>query len=286
MTKIIYIEREIKDHFRTKLICSKVSNPEIIVIDRFSEIFNKKNQSFKLQKNNPALIIAKKYKNLIHKTPENYGIGNKYNYYFSYMYNCLFDCKYCFLQGMYSSANFVIFVNYEDYYDEIKKISITNKKKNITIFSGYDFTDSMYESFAHGHDVVVASRFIRGGTMTGCPFLKNILVRCGYYSLYFLSCIPVMDASNGFRLFSKKLLDYVQIESKKGFTYSIELLVKARRLNLSISEIPAKWAERCNGSSNFKLFLWLSEYLKWYFYGLATFWLRKKSSTVRKKLVK
>ena len=88
MTKIIYIEREIKDHFRTKLICSKVSNPEIIVIDRFSEIFNKRNQSFKLQKNDPALILAKKYKNLIHKTPENYGIGNKYNYYFSYMYNC------------------------------------------------------------------------------------------------------------------------------------------------------------------------------------------------------
>ena len=58
MTKIIYIEREIKDHFRTKLICSKISNPEIIVIDRFSEIFNKRNQSFKLQKNNPALILS------------------------------------------------------------------------------------------------------------------------------------------------------------------------------------------------------------------------------------
>ena len=62
MTKIIYIEREIKDHFRTKLICSKVSNPEIIIIDRFSEIFNKRNQSFKLQKNNPALILAKNIK--------------------------------------------------------------------------------------------------------------------------------------------------------------------------------------------------------------------------------
>ena len=43
MTKIIYIEREIKDHFRTNLICSKVSNPEIVIIDRFSEIFNKRN---------------------------------------------------------------------------------------------------------------------------------------------------------------------------------------------------------------------------------------------------
>jgi len=142
--------------------------------------------------------------------------------------------------------------------------------------------DSMYKSFENGNHVVVASRFIRGGTMRGCPLLKNILVRCGSFSLYFLSCIPVMDASNGFRLFSRKLIDYVQIESKKGFTYSIELLVKARRLKLSISEIPAKWEERSYGSSNFKLFSWLNEYLKWYFYGLATFWLRKKSCSVKK----
>ena len=149
MTKIIYIEHEIKDHFRTKLICSKVSNPEIIIIDRFSEIFNKRNQSFKLQKNNPALILAKKYKNLIHKTPENYGIGNKHNYYFSYMYNCLFDCKYCFLQGMYASANYVVFVNYEDYYEEIKKISLTNKNKNITLFSGYDCDSLAFEGISN-----------------------------------------------------------------------------------------------------------------------------------------
>ncbi len=145
MSKIVYIESEIKDHLRTKLICSKFNNPEIIIIDRFSEIFNIRKQSFKLQKTNPALILAKKYKNLFHKTPENYGIGNKYNYYFSYMYNCLFDCKYCFLQGMYSSANYVIFVNYEDYYKEIKKISMTNKKNNITLFSGYDCDSLAFE---------------------------------------------------------------------------------------------------------------------------------------------
>ena len=25
------------------------------------------------------------------------------------MYNCIYDCRYCFLQGMYNSANFVVF---------------------------------------------------------------------------------------------------------------------------------------------------------------------------------
>ncbi len=145
MNKIIYIESDIKDHLRTKLICSSFNKPEVVIIDRFSEIFNKRNQSFKIQKTNPALILAKKYKNLFHKTPDNYGIGNKHNYYFSYMYNCLFDCKYCFLQGMYSSANYVIFVNYEDYYKEIKKISAANKDKRITLFSGYDCDSLAFE---------------------------------------------------------------------------------------------------------------------------------------------
>ena len=149
MSKIIYIESDIKDHKRTKLICSKFKNPEVIIINRFNEVFNKRNQSFKLQKLNPALILAKKHNNLFHKTPENYGIGNKYNYYFSYMYNCLFDCKYCFLQGMYSSANYVIFVNYEDYYEEIKKISIANKEKKITFFSGYDCDSLAFEPISN-----------------------------------------------------------------------------------------------------------------------------------------
>ena len=49
---------------------------------------------------------------------------------------------------MYSSANYVVFVNYEDYYEEIKKISITNKK-NITLFSGYDCDSLAFESISN-----------------------------------------------------------------------------------------------------------------------------------------
>ncbi len=142
--------------------------------------------------------------------------------------------------------------------------------------------DKMHKCFLSGYHIVVASRFIKGGTMRNCPFPKNLLVRLGSLSLFLLSCIPVMDASNGFRLFSKKLINNVQIESKKGFTYSIELLVKAKRLNFAIAEIPAQWEERSNGKSNFKLISWLSEYMKWYFYGLATFWLRKGSTSNKK----
>ena len=134
----------------------------------------------------------------------------------------------------------------------------------------------MFEAYSKGSDIVVASRFMEGGSMKGCPLLKSILVRLASTTLYAFSSIPVKDASNGFRLFSRKLLNLVKIESTLGFAYSLELLAKCNRIGLKIDEIPAQWEERSEGSSRFKILKWLPDYLKWYFYGLETTWLRKR----------
>ena len=151
-------------------------------------------------------------------------------------------------------------------------------------FLNINIIDKMFNSFKCGNDIVVASRFMKGGTMKGCPLLKSILVRLASSTLYALSSIPVKDASNGFRLFSRKLLDAVDIESRVGFAYSIELLAKCNRLQLQISEIPAQWEERIEGPSRFKIFKWMPEYLKWYFYGLSTTWLKKGPQSIKKKI--
>ena len=151
-------------------------------------------------------------------------------------------------------------------------------------FLNVEIIDVMYDAFTKNHDIVVASRFIKGGSMKGCPIIKSILVRVASWSLYLLSSIPVKDASNGFRLFSRKLLNSVDVESKVGFAYSLELLAKCNRLKLKIAEMPAKWEERSEGSSRFKIFEWLPEYLRWYFYGLGTTWLKKGPKDVKKKI--
>ena len=144
--------------------------------------------------------------------------------------------------------------------------------------------DEMYLSFTKNNDIVVASRFMEGGSMKGCPLIKSILARTASTTLYLLSSIPVRDASNGFRLFSRRLLNTVQIESKVGFAYSIELLAKCNRLKLKIHEIPAQWEERIEGVSRFKIYKWIPEYLKWYFYGLNTTWLKKGPQDVKKRI--
>ena len=126
-------------------------------------------------------------------------------------------------------------------------------------FLNVKIIDKMYFAFKEKNDIVVASRFIKGGSMKGCPLIKSILVRVASTTLFILSSIPVKDASNGFRLFSRHLLNLVDIESKVGFAYSLELLAKCNRLKLKIHEIPAQWEERSEGSSRFKIFKWLPE---------------------------
>ena len=144
-------------------------------------------------------------------------------------------------------------------------------------FLNINLIEKMYYIFLDKQaDIVVASRFIKGGSMKGCPFIKSILVRTASYTLFKLSSIPVRDASNGFRLFSNRLLKKVKIESKLGFAYSLELLVKCNRLKMAIEEVPAKWEERSVGKSNFKILNWINEYLRWYIYGLKTSWFKKK----------
>ena len=133
----------------------------------------------------------------------------------------------------------------------------------------------MIEKYDEGYDVVAPSRFMKGGSMKNCPIIKSILVRLASFTLFRLSSIPIEDASNGFRLFSSKVVNKFEIESKLGFAYSLELLVKAHRHRFNITQIPSSWEER-DGKSNFKILKWLKEYLRWYMYGLSTNWFFKK----------
>ena len=67
----------------------------------------------------------------------------------------------------------------------------------------------------------------------------------------------------------------ITVESDQGFSYSIELLVKAHRLGWRIGEVPARWFEREHGTSRFRVLSWLPAYLRWYGYAFATTFLRR-----------
>jgi dolichol-phosphate mannosyltransferase len=143
--------------------------------------------------------------------------------------------------------------------------------------------DGMVAKALAGFDIVCPSRFAPGGTMTGCPIAKACVAVIGNLSLYYMTRLPARDATNGFRLFSRRVLDQIVIESDRGFCYSIELLVKCHRLGWPIAEVAAQWHERVRGTSRFRVLHWLPAYGRWYFYALATTYLRRPARTVRLK---
>jgi len=143
--------------------------------------------------------------------------------------------------------------------------------------------DRMVALARQGCDIVCASRFVAGGAMVGCPPLKAALVRTANFTLRHLARLPTTDASNGFRLFSRRVVDRIPVESDQGFCYSIELLVKAHRLGWTIAEVPVRWIERRHGESRFRVLPWLPAYARWYVYAFATTYLRRSPDTVALK---
>lgn len=131
-----YVEKEVKDHFRTKKILEKFSKKRIVFIDKYTEIFNRNNQNYLLQKNHPSFILAKKRGTFVQRIKSESGLGSLHNFYFSPLLNCPFDCQYCFLKGLYRSAFYLFFVNIEEFQEEIGKTIF--EFPDSYFFSGYD----------------------------------------------------------------------------------------------------------------------------------------------------
>lgn len=138
MVSRVYIESAVREHPRAQALLRRLRRYPVVEIEHFGEVFNPRAQNFRLQKKNPALIIARKNKGQVLAAPEGYGLGGDYNYYFSHMLNCIYDCRYCFLQGMYRSAHQVLFVNYEDFGQQIRHTAAAHAGEPVWFYSGYD----------------------------------------------------------------------------------------------------------------------------------------------------
>ncbi|MEL0084131.1 MAG: DNA photolyase [Gammaproteobacteria bacterium] len=135
----IYIEREVTEtpHLAERLqgLAQRYPQAEQIGCERYAEVFNRKAQNFRLQKLNPSLIVARKHRGRVLPSPPEYRIGDGEGYYFSHLLNCLYDCRYCFLQGMYRSAHYVWFLNYEEFAEDIRALA---EQGPSWFYSGYD----------------------------------------------------------------------------------------------------------------------------------------------------
>jgi dolichol-phosphate mannosyltransferase len=135
--------------------------------------------------------------------------------------------------------------------------------------------DAMVTLAQGGADVVSASRYMPGGRQLGGPPLKRLMSRVAGLTLHWFARVPTHDPTNNFKLYSRRFLDEVTIESTAGFELALELTVKASLAGRRVAEVPTTWRDRTAGQSNFKLRKWLPHYLHWYREAFVGRWLRR-----------
>jgi dolichol-phosphate mannosyltransferase len=123
-----------------------------------------------------------------------------------------------------------------------------------------------------GADVVAGSRYVRGGRQEGGPLVKRTLSRLAGISLHYLAGLPVRDATNNFRAYSRRVVE-LPIEGQASFAIALELKLKAHWRGWRLAEVPTTWRDRTAGQSRFRLWAWLPHYLRWYLRALRKAWL-------------
>lgn len=120
--KTIYVERGIASHFRTRQILARFPDAEIIPVTSYTDVFNRPHQNRRLQQKAQALILAEKKGTRIYPSaPVCQDFGHAFQV-CSCALNCVFDCDYCWLKGMFESGDLVVFVNWEDYFDDVNHL--------------------------------------------------------------------------------------------------------------------------------------------------------------------
>jgi spore photoproduct lyase len=116
----LYVEKQVANHPTTLRILEKFDRSQIVWIDHYKEVFNRGGQDFAAQSTHKKLILARREGKFLHEGSQySDGFGFERFFYASTLMGCLYDCDYCYLQGLYPSANTVLFVNLEDAFTQL-----------------------------------------------------------------------------------------------------------------------------------------------------------------------
>lgn len=114
-----------------------------------------------------------------------------------------------------------------------------------------------------GKDIIIGSRYIKGGTIEGIPMWKIILSRIMNIILSFLYGLDINDKTSGYRLYKKEAIDKIKNKTKfKNFEYLPELLIHAKKAGITMCEVPIHFKPRGSGKSKMRIFKTIIGYIK------------------------
>ena len=104
---------------------------------------------------------------------------------------------------------------------------------------------------AADHDVVIGSRYVRGGSIPKWSMVRLLLSRGGNQYASVMLGLRVKDSTAGYRVYSDRalrLIDYSSVTAD-GYGFQIEMTFRARRAGATIIEVPISFTDRTRGES-------------------------------------
>jgi dolichol-phosphate mannosyltransferase len=100
-------------------------------------------------------------------------------------------------------------------------------------------------------DVVLGSRWVRGGKVLNWPVHRLALSRGANFYTRLALGMPLKDATGGFRVYRMPVLDKIDVESvaSQGYCFQVDLAWRAFRNGFRVVEVPITFAERERGQS-------------------------------------
>jgi dolichol-phosphate mannosyltransferase len=100
-------------------------------------------------------------------------------------------------------------------------------------------------------DLVLGSRWVPGGTVRNWPRSRAVLSRGGNAYARIMLGLPVHDATGGYRAYRAAALNKIGLHDirSQGYCFQIELVLRAVRAGLAVTEVPITFTERVRGNS-------------------------------------
>jgi dolichol-phosphate mannosyltransferase len=130
---------------------------------------------------------------------------------------------------------------------------------------GYDLLFQMDADFSHdphhlpqflarlhaGADLVLGSRYVRGGGTRNWSLLRRIISRGGSFYAQVILGLPLRDLTSGFKGFRRRVLETMDLDRvhSNGYSFQIEVTYRAFRRGFRIVETPIIFVDRRVGKS-------------------------------------
>ena len=102
-----------------------------------------------------------------------------------------------------------------------------------------------------GSDLVLGTRYMRGGGTVGWPLRRKLVSRAGTIFARTMLLLPYRDLTGGFKAWRRELLEAIRLRqaSASGYGFQIETTWWAHRRGAVITQVPIIFRERVAGSS-------------------------------------